>query len=521
LQSSWWRQLFKVGSLIGLSKATGFFRDLLTGMFLGTSFSSDAFNTAALFTNNLFILFGGLNGPFHSATVSSLTGVPQKKQGLFLGQVLLFSFLFFFVLAFVLYFLIAFSFKEFIFRERASSLLLKETLTQLKLMLPVFFMIGVIGVLFGASCFRKKFVLPGLGHIFSNLSVIFLSLLFFKNFGALIFGIASSVGAVLQVLVIFFNLVKNKIFSLKDLRISLFFNKKIDSKYFSNFKKILLPALFSSTSGSLNVYLDWFFCTDLVQGSWSAILYGNRLIQFPFGVLVGASLVSFLPKISQYKNQKALFRKTLQEELKNLSFLLVPASALFLSLCNPIVYVLFERGEFDSTSTELVSSVLFALALSLLTGLPREIYTRAFYALEDSKAPLYITLGSLILNFIFNILLVKKFAVAGIAFSTTLTALCNSVIFMFVLSFKQKDFKLFIDLKTVFVSIINFLLCFLSSKFIYQFFSKIIFLFEQIPQVSVIVNLLTTGIITFLFYLLLVKIENNLLCMIIKQKRKS
>ena len=501
---SWWTQLLKVGGLIALSKLSGFFRDLLAGAFLGTSFSADAFNTAVLFTNNLFIIFGGLNGPFHSATVSALSEIPPKRQGAFLNKILLICLGVFILLGTLGYFLLGFVFSS---REDL------EVLSQLRAMLPVFFLAGVIGILFGASATHNRLVLPGISHLFSNLSVIFLSLLFFHNLGALVFGVAFSVGAILQVSIISFDLIKHRILDFKINKINKISADKLLRKDFlkdlSCFRKILLPALFSSSSGSLNVYLDWFFCSELVQGSWSAILYGNRLIQLPFGVLVGASLLSFLPKISKHKDQPKIFQEILQKELKNLTLVLVPAAALLFSLSRPLVYLLFQRGAFDENSTLLVSSVLFALSLSLLTSLPREIYTRAFYALGDSQTPFLITLGSLFLNLLFNSLLVKNFAVMGIAFSTTLTALVNSLIFMFLLSKKQKNSALLINLETVFFSVINFLICFLVAKFSYEFLSVKVVISEKIPQLNVLFNLGLSTLIVFLSYFLVIRLEEK------------
>src|ERR1700683_4600920 len=72
--------LSKTFSLVALlsvvSKIIGLLRDVVIAAAYGTSILADAYNYAYLFTGNILILFGGLGGPFHSATVTTLT--PRK-----------------------------------------------------------------------------------------------------------------------------------------------------------------------------------------------------------------------------------------------------------------------------------------------------------------------------------------------------------------------------------------------------------------------------------------------------------
>ena len=67
-----------VAILTILSKFAGLARDIIILKYFGTSYVNDAYNYAYLLTGNILILFGGLGGPFHSATVAIVT--PHKED---------------------------------------------------------------------------------------------------------------------------------------------------------------------------------------------------------------------------------------------------------------------------------------------------------------------------------------------------------------------------------------------------------------------------------------------------------
>ncbi|MDJ0625909.1 MAG: murein biosynthesis integral membrane protein MurJ [Candidatus Caenarcaniphilales bacterium] len=470
---SWFKSLFKTSFLIGLSKVAGFIRDLVIAAFFGTSKAADAFNFAYLFTGNIFILLGGLNGPFHSAVVTTLShiqsgiapDIAKRKQSRFLSKLFLIVLCFFCILAIALFFAKN-SLLHLIIPNNDS--LSSAVSKQVNFMIPVFIMSGIIGVLFGAVSFKKHYFWPSLSPLLTSVTLVCLIFIGYKSLGEWVLGIGTSLGALVQTVVQiidFFN-------SEYKFDISNFKAEYDDLKYFV---WILMPALLSSTIGSLNVYVDSFFCAGLEEGSWTAILMANRLIQLPFGILVGSSLVSFLPKIANLKEDKLSFISTLYRELINLLYLLIPATAIILALSKPLIELLFLRGEFDTHSSHLVNLALLGLAVSLITSLPREIYTRAFYAIGDSKTPFIVSLISIIWNALLDWILSAKFQVAGIAMSTTLTALINSLLLIFL--FKQKfSFSFNFDwLKCIQYLFIGFA-CYLISSTSFQVLRSLQFL---------------------------------------------
>src|SRR3989338_7732702 len=93
------RPLFKIVGLVGIvtviSKIFGLVRDFVIAKVYGTSITADAYNFAYLLTGNALVLLGGLGGPFHSATITTLTKIKDngKQAGSFLIKILTSTFI--------------------------------------------------------------------------------------------------------------------------------------------------------------------------------------------------------------------------------------------------------------------------------------------------------------------------------------------------------------------------------------------------------------------------------------------
>ncbi len=495
---NWWKNIFKVGLLMGLSKVIGFARDLLIAAFFGTSKLADAFNFAYLFTGNIFILLGGVNGPFHSAFIASLPTESEnnkEKQNQVFTQSILISLLAFLILSIFFTWCSAWYLPLILGQQKS---LILETTKQIQLMFPVFILSGAIGILFGASASKQDYFWPSISPLINSFCLIFILLVFYKQLSVLSLGLGYSLGAVAQFFIQFYHCQK---VGFKLVKIKLNENWLEIKKFIF----ILLPALLSSSIGSLNVYIDSFFCANLPEGSWTAILMANRLIQLPFGILVGSALLSFLPRATSLKNNINDFTQNLSQEIINLFRLLIPASILTLVLAKPLIQILFQRGSFDYNSTNLVNLALIGLSFSLISALPREIYTRAFYALGDSKWPFYISLLSLIWNALFDYLLVQKFQVLGIALSTTLTAFINSLLLAICLykQFKINIFSGSFILKILWLCLIGSL-TYLVCNFVFDYLENVSLL-NNLPKINwlnlkSLAEIIICGITTLIVY---------------------
>jgi putative peptidoglycan lipid II flippase len=163
--------------------------------------------------------------------------------------------------------------------------------------------------------------------------------------------------------------------------------------------------------------------------------YAVRLMELPQGVF-GISLATFLlPALSGLAAEKKYpeFRATLNQGLNYISFTNLFAAAVSLALAEPIVRLLFEHGKFDSGATERVALALACLAPGLLLFSMNNILARAFFALNDIKTPMKISVFCLVLNLVFALILVRPYREAGLAVANSVSAAFNTALLFYAL----------------------------------------------------------------------------------------
>ena len=174
--------------------------------------------------------------------------------------------------------------------------------------------------------------------------------------------------------------------------------------------------------------------------------YAVRLMELPQGVF-GVSLATFLlPALSGLAAEKKYdeFRGTLKQGASYLIFLNLLAAVFLFVLAEPIIRLLFERGKFTPASTINVSYALACLAPGLIGFSLVNILARAFYALNDVKTPMRISVFCLALNLILAVvfLVVLKLGASGLAIANTMSSICNLVLLIHALRRKLKTLDL-------------------------------------------------------------------------------
>jgi putative peptidoglycan lipid II flippase len=158
-------------------------------------------------------------------------------------------------------------------------------------------------------------------------------------------------------------------------------------------------------------------------------------MELPQGMF-GISLATYLlPTLSGLAAEKKFpeFRATLKQGLGYLSFANLIAAAISLALAEPIVRLLFERGKFGPDATHRVALALACLAPGLLLFSMTNILARAFYALNDIKTPMKISILCLCLNLAFALWLVRPYREAGLGVANTLSAVFNVSLLFYTL----------------------------------------------------------------------------------------
>lgn len=166
------------------------------------------------------------------------------------------------------------------------------------------------------------------------------------------------------------------------------------------------------------VQLNFLINTQLASlwpGGMTAIAVGFSLMMIPEAAIAQAIAIAALPSFSAQVAAGKLedMRGSLAALLRGLLLLAVPASLGLILLREPLVTIIFQRGVFDMQSTKMVAWALLWYAAGLVGHSVVEVVSRAFYALHDTKTPVFVGVAAMSLNVGLSFLFTDLFARNG------------------------------------------------------------------------------------------------------------
>ena len=201
--------------------------------------------------------------------------------------------------------------------------------------------------------------------------------------------------------------------------------------------KLMLPVMVSTWIQPINFMVNTRFASQLANGSVtngelgvSALEYANNLYTIIVGVFVLAIANMVFPKFSRMTEDKKEFGLAVRGTLKAMIFLLIPMTVGLMALAEPVVTLIYKRGEFDLLATELTSAALFFFALGMVGYGVQNILSRAFYANQDGKTPFYSGLVSIIINAVLCWLLLKPMGIGGLALAAAVSSTASAAVLM-------------------------------------------------------------------------------------------
>ncbi|MBR5270420.1 MAG: polysaccharide biosynthesis C-terminal domain-containing protein, partial [Anaerotignum sp.] len=148
------------------------------------------------------------------------------------------------------------------------------------------------------------------------------------------------------------------------------------------------------------------------------------------GVFVLAIANMVFPKFSRMTDNKKEFGLAVRGTLKAMIFLLIPMTVGLMALAEPVVALIYQRGEFGMLATEMTSAALFFFALGMVGYGVQNILSRAFYANQDGKTPFYSGLVSIIINAVMCWLLLKPMGIGGLALAAAVSSTAAAAVLM-------------------------------------------------------------------------------------------
>lgn len=204
----------------------------------------------------------------------------------------------------------------------------------------------------------------------------------------------------------------------------------INDKHIKNMGNIAIPVIIGASVNQINVLVDRTLASRVVVGGISALNYANKLNSFVQGVFVLSIATAMYPIISKMMTEDNIkgFKKSISEAIVGINLLVMPATIGTMLFAEDIVKLLFGRGAFDIQAISLTSYALFFYAIGMIGISIRQILSRAFYSLQDTKTPMTNASIGLILNIILNIIFSKYMGIGGLALATSIAATFTTVL---------------------------------------------------------------------------------------------
>ena len=193
--------------------------------------------------------------------------------------------------------------------------------------------------------------------------------------------------------------------------------------------RLMAPATIGAAAVQVNVFINSNFASYLGDGPVSWLNVAFRFMQLPiglFGVAVGTVALPALSRQVAENDARALTR-TLRQSLELIAALCVPAAIGLAVFGVPIVGLIYEHGRFGPADTLAAAHALTAYAVGLAGYAGIKVLAPAFYALDDARTPMLVSLLSIGVNFTLNWTFIHVFGLGhvGLALSTSAVALGN------------------------------------------------------------------------------------------------
>lgn len=291
-------------------------------------------------------------------------------------------------------------------------------------------------------------------------------------------------------------------------RLGFAFRPALDLSH-KGFRRILAmmgPAILGNAAVQVNILINTRFASEVAdpirgtEGPVSWLGYAFRFMQLPlgiFGVAIGSATMAMISKQAAAK-QFDEFRETVARGMSMVFLLTIPSSIGLLVLGESIIGAIYEDGKFQAYDTRQTGKALAFYAIGLAGYSALKVLNPAFYALGDSRLPMLVSLGSILINLaaVWTFLNVFHLGHEGLALSTSLVALAGFLALFSVLRRRLDGlhgWRLTDSiLRTVAASIVMGLIVALSSWLVHRYIPH--------PRAAQFVDLLISipaGIATF------------------------
>jgi putative peptidoglycan lipid II flippase len=268
-----------------------------------------------------------------------------------------------------------------------------------RVLFPIVVLLGVSGIVVGILNSYEQFTVPALTPVFWNLAIIAGLVLGVPRAESLdaklyVYAVSIVIGTVIQVL-----LPLPWLRGLDDrLRLVVDWRDPAVRRVFV----LMVPVTIGLGLINFNLVVNTLFASRFIDPELAprAIDAAFRIYMLPQGVFSVAVATVLFPRLSRLAAREDMdgFRHTVALGLRQIAFMLVPASVFTAILATPITRIIYERGAWGPHETAVTAGALAAFSLGLTFNGAMLMLNRAFFSLQTPWMPTAIALGNLAVN---------------------------------------------------------------------------------------------------------------------------
>ena len=355
---------------------------------------------------------------------------------------------------------------------------------------------GAIAIFNGFLQIKNKFIIPAILGFIYNICII-ASIYFSHKIDITIISIGSVIALLIQFIFLLYFVFKEKIV--------LRFDANYKNKHIRSLGKIALPLIFGMSISQINLLIDKTIASRIAIGGISALNYADRLNSFLLSTVVMSISVAIYPIMSKVAADRndADFKKIMAESIVFICLFLVPSTVGAIFFAVPLIKLLFARGAFNSQAIKLTSSALLFYSIGMVGMGLREVLSRAFYSMQETKIPVKNAAIGMSMNIILNIVLSRYIGISGLALATSISATFTAILMFISLRKKIGPFGIkqisISFLKILFASSVMGLIARLSFNYLTAN------IFSQNSSLMISIGI---GVLTYFVVIYFMKIED-------------
>jgi putative peptidoglycan lipid II flippase len=401
----------------GLSRIAGLGREVIASSYFGTSGPFSAFTIAFQVPNLVRSLFAdaALSAAFVPVFMEHIAH-GRKRDAARLASTLLFVMLAALGAITALFILFAGVIMPLFTGDQFTAQLDQLTIGLSRVLFPIVLLLGINGLVVGILNSYEHFAIPALAPLVWNVVIVVVLVALKPAFHGqnemYAYAIGVLAGTTVQLLM-----------SLPMLpRVGFHFEWAFDWRdpHVARVFRLMLPVTIGLGVINFDLLINSSLGTLVSEEAPRAIDAAFRIYMLPQGMFSVALATVLFPTLSRFAAVHDLpgLRRTMASGARQIYLLLIPAAVFTAVLATPIVRLVYERGDFDAHSTELVSSALFWFSFSLPFAGVNLLLTRTFFSLQRPWIPTALAMGNMAIDVAVSVALYKPLGIPGLVLGT-------------------------------------------------------------------------------------------------------